>query len=99
VFKKVLGPIWERQAQAQRLLTSGYPAQARILQLKDTGLKVNDNPQVTIVLEVHAQGRAPWHAQVTTIVSMLAIPRVQPGMMVAVRFDPMNPMQVAIEGL
>ena len=99
VWKKVLGPIQERQAQAQRLMQTGYPAQARILQLVDTGMKVNDNPQVTIVLEVHAQGRPPWHAQVTTIVSMLAIPRVQPGTVVAIRYDPMNPMNVAIEGM
>jgi hypothetical protein len=99
VWTKVVGPIMKGQQQQARLLSTGYQAPARVLQVAQTGTYVNNQPQVSITLEVAPPGAHPYHAQLTTILSMLAIPRVQPGAMVTVRYDPTNPTQVAIEGL
>jgi hypothetical protein len=97
VFGTVLLPLMRRSAERTRLLQSGEQAQARILGLGDTGVKINGNPQVQIQLEVHAQSRPPFQALCVMTVSYLAIPRVQPGMMVPVRFDPADPSKGTIE--
>jgi Protein of unknown function (DUF3592) len=97
VFGTVLLPLMRRSAERSRLLKVGEQAQARILGLSDTGLKVNDNPQIALQLEVYPQSRPPFQAQCVAIVSYLAIPRVQPGMMVPVRFDPADPSKIALE--
>ncbi len=106
VFGTVILPLIRRSAERTRLLKTGEQAQARILGLADTGVKINNNPQVQIMLEVHpnpaSEGyrgppRQPYQAQCVMTVSYLAIPRIQPGMMVPVRFDPADPSKVTIE--
>jgi len=97
VFFTVVLPLIRRSAQRQRLLATGEQAQAKILGLADTGVKINNNPQLQIQLEVYPQTRPPFQTQCITTVSFLAIPRIQPGMMVMVRFDPANPAAVALE--
>jgi hypothetical protein len=94
-----LVPLLRRSAENSRLLQTGEPAQARILGLQDTGVKINDNPQLRLVVEVHPMSRPPFQAEVIAVVSFLAIPRIQPGCMVQVKFDPMNPAKVALEGI
>jgi hypothetical protein len=93
---KIFGGLMKQSQERQRLLMQGHPANGRILQLLDTGMMVNNSPQVRIILEVQPPGRPPYQAECTMIVSYLAIPRVQPGCFVPVKFDPMNPARIAI---
>jgi hypothetical protein len=88
----------------QQVLMTGIPAQARVIQMGPTGLTVNDAPQLNVVLEVHpppAPGyRAPampFMASIQAFVPIYAMGRIQPGAMVPVRFDSMNPQNVAID--
>jgi hypothetical protein len=99
VYAKVVAPLLKAEQQKARLLATGHQAQARVLSLQETGMLVNHRPQVRIVLEVARPGQLPYQAELTTVISMLAIPRVQPGNVVWVRCDPANPSLVAIEGL
>jgi len=96
VMWKVFGGLMKQSQERQALLATGMPAMGRVIQLVDTGMLVNNNPQVRIVVEVQMPGRPPYPADTTMIVSMLAIPRVQPGCMVQLRVDPMNPARIAI---
>ncbi len=82
--------------QNRRLLQSGEPAAARILKIWDTGVTVNDNPQVGFLLEVRAPDRPVFQAETKSIVSRLQIPLVQAGADVQVRFDRQDPSKVAI---
>ena len=99
IWAKVIGPMMKRQQEQARLLTSGQRAQARVLQLAEIGTYVNNRPQVAIVLDVLLPTGQRYQATQTTILSMLASPRVQPGTAVTVRYDPTNPALVAIEGI
>jgi hypothetical protein len=60
---------------------------------------VNDQPEVRMQLEVYLPGRVPYRTEHTAIVSMLAIPRVQPGCTLHLRVDRANPMRVAVAAL
>ena len=83
--------------QTQTLLATGEPAQAQILQLRDTETTLNDNPQIEVLLEVRPLNRPTCQVQTRCYVSRLRIPQVQPGAIVAVRIDPQNPSNVALQ--
>ena len=95
VLIRVFGSIGNQNAENQRLLQTGIPAQGRVLSLAMGGMTmsvgVNRQLQVNVGVEVHRQGMAPYVAQMTTMVSELYIPSIQPGMWVQLRVDPMNP--------
>jgi hypothetical protein len=91
-------------AKNQALMNNGVAAQARVVQMGPTGLTINDAPQMNVVLEVHPPPQpgyrgaaAPFMATVQALVPIYAMGRVQPGAMLPVKFDPMNPMNVAID--
>jgi hypothetical protein len=93
VFRKVFGGI----AQNNALLTSGEPAQATVLQLWDTGVSLNDNPQVGLLLEVRPHNRPAYQVQTKSFISRLNVSQVQTGAVVAVKVDPTNPAKVALD--
>jgi len=98
VIWKLVVPLFRRSAEAQAILASGEPGQARVLAIGQTGMTVNDQPEVRMQLEVYLPGRAPYRTEHTAIVSLLAIPRIQPGSMLQVRVDRANPMRLAVVG-
>jgi hypothetical protein len=93
VFRKVFGGI----AQNNALLTRGEPAQATVLQLWDTGVSLNDNPQVGLLLEVRPQNRPAYQVQTKSFISRLKVSQVQTGAVVAVKVDPTDPAKVALD--
>lgn len=78
----------------RQLLTTGEPAQAKILQYWDTGTTVNDNPLVGFLLEVYPTNRQPYQVQTQSLISRLSIGQLQPGAMVAVKIDPADQKKV-----
>jgi hypothetical protein len=78
------------------LMTSGIVGQATVDAINDTGVTVNDNPQVEFVLDVTIPGREPYKASLTQVVSRLAIAGFQPGATVPVRVSPDDPQVLMI---
>jgi hypothetical protein len=79
-------------ADAARLVATGAPATAVVTDVRDTGVTVNDNPQVVLTVRIEpADGRPPYDSSATRTVSRVAIPRV--GDRLAVRVDPADPQR------
>jgi hypothetical protein len=78
------------------LLRHGEPARAKILKIWDTGVTVNDNPQVGLLLAVYPENRDPYQAETKKVISRLQIPQIQIGASVEVRYDRQNPLAVAL---
>ncbi len=95
VFRVMRGVSGMNQKTAQ-LLTTGTPAQAKVLALNSSGMMVNYNPVVDIMLEVHPREIAPYQTQVRTMIPSIKLAQVQPGMTVEVRYNPNNPAEVAV---
>jgi len=92
------GVLMQAQAAAANLRLGGLQAQARVLTLVQTGAVMNYQPQIRVDLEVLPLGGGPpFRSTVVQFVSAVSIPLVQPGMMVPVRIDPMNPMHVVLD--
>ena len=86
-------------ARNRALLATGESALAIILAADDTGVTVNDSPQVRLTLEVRPDRMQPYQAQTTLLVGRLQIGMLTPGMPVRVKFDPADPSRVAVESL
>lgn len=82
---------------ARDVRAHGLPATAKVLKIWETGVRVNDNPVVGFLLEVHAEGLEPYEAETRALISILAIPQIQPGATLPVKYDPENPERVALD--
>ena len=90
--------LFRNSARNRHLLQSGESAAAVILELHDTGVTVNDHPQVELVLDVLPANRSPFRATARTLISRLHTSQVQPGMQVLVKYDPNDLSRVALAG-
>lgn len=79
-----------KQAMAMELMRSGTTAVGTIVEVRDTGMTINDDPRVMVRMRVEPlDGSPPVERSKTVTVSRLAIPR--PGERYPVWFDPLDP--------
>jgi hypothetical protein len=90
------GNLAEQQQKAQTLMTSGLVGQATITGITDTGVTINENPQVELSLAVTLPDREPYEVTVTQVISRLAIAGFQPGSVVPVRVSPDDPQVLIV---
>ncbi|MDW5595297.1 DUF3592 domain-containing protein [Conexibacter stalactiti] len=91
-----LSALSRQQADAQRLMATGLIGQATVQALRDTGMTINENPQVEFDLLVSVDGRDPYPVTHRQVVSRLVISNFQPGASIPVRVDPADPTRVLI---
>lgn len=82
---------------AAEIRAHGRPAKATVLEIWETGVWVNHNPVAGFLLEVRAEGMAAYEAETRALISILWIPRIQPGAVLQVKYDPRNPSRVALD--
>lgn len=80
-----------------RLQKTGLPGTARILEVRDTGVTVNNNPQVKLIVEVKNSFGQRYNATIRTLVSRINPFAYQPGMEVPVKIDPKNEQNVVLD--
>lgn len=70
--------------------------QATILKIWETGLTVNNRPQVGFLLDVQHPDGSSYEAETKAVISIIHLPQIQPGATVAVKIDPQKPSRVAL---
>jgi hypothetical protein len=84
--------------EAKRLHQTGTAASARILEIWDTGITVNEDPVIGMRVEITRPDGTTYTPSIPkSLISRLDIPRFQPGATVSVRIDPRNPDVVALD--
>lgn len=91
--------IFKNMSGNSSVIKSGVSAPAVIIGASDTGVTMNDSPQVRLTLQVTPADRPPFQAIATTFVGRLQIGMIVPGASVTVRYDPNDISKVAIESL
>ncbi len=78
----LLGMLWARRslsakmAVAQNLVATGARGIGTVTEVRDTGITINDDPRVEVVMSVEPEdGSAAFEARKTITVSRVAIPR------------------------
>ncbi len=79
----------------RRLRVTGMPGTAVVTGISDTGLTINNDPQVRLELSVTPQGGSPYPAHVRMVVSRLA-PGGLVGQTLNVRIDRKNPQRLVV---
>lgn len=92
IYKLVFGPM----INASRLMKTGLPGKATITSVSDTGVTINNNPQVKLTLDIRNSLGQRYTTTVRTLVSRINPFVFQPGMEVPVKIDPKNEMNVII---
>lgn len=80
----------------KQLLATGETAQATVVQMWDTGVTINDNPRVGLLLEVRPTNRPAYQVKTAQVVSRLQTSMYQPGQMLEVKIDPADQKKIAI---
>ncbi len=83
--------------QNRGVIQDGIPAQAKIVGVRQTGVMLNNQPQIAFDLEVHPPGGMPYQAQAKAVIPMINIPQFQPGAEVPVKIHPSDPTQVVMD--
>lgn len=92
--------FFRRNKNRKRLFSHGRDAQARVISLDEasdgTVTTINEQPLVTVELEVQDGSRTPYRVKLETIIARLDIPRLQPGNIVKIKIDPNDPNNIVL---
>ncbi len=87
-------PLWslrKKKKKVENLKATGIKGEATILQIDDTGIRIHDNPQMNIMLEVRIPDHPPYQVRKTVTVPLVRLSQIQAGSVVAVIADPSEP--------
>jgi hypothetical protein len=96
-FALVFVGIARMNAAKQRLLATGAPGRAQVLEVRGTGVRVNGQPMVELVMQVQLPGRPPYVAIHKELMGANMRGRAMPNANVAVRVDPADPANMAVD--
>jgi hypothetical protein len=104
MFKVFLNPFkafFGGGRDTKRILSAGRPAQAMVKQISESSvggtLTVNDQPYLNLQLEIRDGNTAPYTVSLDTIIPRSAVPQFQPGALIPVKIDPLDPQKIAID--
>ncbi|RPI16567.1 MAG: hypothetical protein EHM58_11595 [Ignavibacteriae bacterium] len=97
VFGGVFWMIFRPMMVQNKLMKTGVPAQATILGVSDTGVTVNNSPQIKLLLQVSPPTGMPYQVETKLLISRLQTYAYQPGMTIAVKIDPNDKDKIAID--
>lgn len=89
-YKLFFGPM----LNTGRLQKTGISGKATILEVRDTGVTINNSPQVKLIVEVKNSFGQKYQATIRTLVSRLNPVAYRPGMEIPVKIDPKNEKNV-----
>jgi hypothetical protein len=86
-----------RYEAAQALRETGLPGVGQIVGLRQTGVSMNDQPQVEITLSVQIEGRIPYTVTRKEFVPLMLLGTLTSGAPLPLKVNPTNPDDVVIE--
>ncbi|MBN1120011.1 MAG: hypothetical protein JXJ17_02945 [Anaerolineae bacterium] len=89
LIKRAVGPN-------KKVLKEGVDGEATILEVGQTGMMVNNQPQAALKLEVRVPGWEPYQTVIKMVIPIVNIPQFQPGAVMPVKVDPNNKAKVVL---
>jgi hypothetical protein len=89
--------LWQPKNNTRRLLNEGIPGRAKILEVHETNITVNQNPQYRLVMELKNSLGQVYITGCKTVISRRSTVSFQPGKEVNVKIDPKNEKNVIID--
>lgn len=95
IWRLIIGPM----LTTSYIMKNGVAAEATILETWDTGVTVNNSPQIGMLVEVRRPGRPPYQTKTKQVVSRLQVQYYQPGMVLGIKVHPTKPNKIAITSI
>lgn len=89
--------IGQRAAAVDQLLATGIPGTAQIVGATQTGMYLNEQPQLALSLIVTIPGRIPYAATHKSFVPLMLLGRLTSGAPLAVKVDPADAGRIVID--
>jgi hypothetical protein len=89
LIKRAVGPN-------KKVLKEGVDGEATILEVGQTGMMVNNQPQAALKLEVRVPGWEPYQTVIKMVIPIVNVPQFQPGAVMPVKVDPNNRAKVVL---
>jgi hypothetical protein len=89
--------VGRRAAAVERIVQTGLAGRATVTGVTQTGMYLNNQPQLGLDLMVELPGRAPYAAKHKSFVPLILLSRVGPGMVLPVKVDPADPQRVVVD--
>ncbi len=86
-----------RAQEAQQLKVTGLAGQAAIVGMRQTGVTMNEQPQVELQLQIQIPGRQPYQITKKEYVPLMLLGALTSGRPLPVKVDPANLQNVVIE--
>jgi hypothetical protein len=85
--------IWmlAKRKRIAELVATGKQGTAVVLELRDTGVTINDDPRVKLLLEIHIPNYQPYKARKTVTLPLIYMSQVQTGSTIQILADPEQP--------
>jgi hypothetical protein len=80
-------------------IKNGITAEAEVLEVRDTGTTINDDPQIALLLEVRPALGAVFQTELRTLVSRLEVSQYRPGCKAVVLYDPADPRRIVLQSI
>jgi hypothetical protein len=89
--------VWRRSGRTTRIEREGLPGTARILSLTQTGMYLNEQPQIAMELEVNVPGHPTFRTTHRSFVPLILLGRLAAGEELPVKADPAKPTRVIVD--
>jgi len=99
IFGFVFGGLYLRGRKRKELLQSGSRANGKIIEIWDTAVTINNQPQIGMKIQYNTIIGQTIVAETKMVISRLETSYYQPGVNCVVRYDPNNTSKIAIESI
>jgi hypothetical protein len=85
------------ELEAEKILQIGLPGKATLLDIQSTGVMINEQPRVRLLLEVRPQRGPSYQTEIIMVISPVHLPKFVPGAEFNIKYDPEDKNKIAIE--
>ena len=96
VLSRTLFPLLKVASTNRRLAKEGIEADAVLLNMEQTGLYVNNQPQIKMQLQVHPNTGRNFVSEVREVLTLIDLTQLRIGTTLKVKYNPANTKEVMV---
>lgn len=96
VFSRTLFPLLQIGKMKRRLLKEGVEADAVLLNMEQTGLYVNNQPQIKLQVQVQPLSGRNFVSEVREVLTLIDLSQLRIGSALKVKYNPANTKEIMV---
>ena len=96
VLKVTVFPLVQISRMKKRLMQEGIEAEAVLLNMEQTGLYVNNQPQIKLQVQVHPLSGRNFVSEVREVLTLIDMSQLRIGSTLKVKYNPANTKEVMV---